>query len=72
MTWKIKAKGKKQSTEVVSDDPKWTIFKADQWRSQGLEVWIEDINGEKVDEAAVRKQADQAYQHVPPLNYQFR
>jgi hypothetical protein len=72
MTWKIKAKGKKQSTEVVSDNAKWAIFKADQWRSQGLEVWIEDINGEKVDEAAVRKAADEAYQHVPPLNYQFR
>ena len=23
------------------------IFKADQWRSQGAKVWIEDINGNK-------------------------
>ena len=39
MTWKIKAKGAKQTTEVISDDPKYAIFKADQWRSHGLEVW---------------------------------
>jgi hypothetical protein len=43
MTWKIKAKGAKQTTEVISDDSKHAIFKADQWRSHGLEVWIEDI-----------------------------
>jgi hypothetical protein len=71
MTWKIKAKGAKQTTEVISDDPKYAIFKANQWRSHGLEVWIEDINGNKVDEAALRKAADQTYPHVPPLNYQF-
>jgi hypothetical protein len=45
MTWKIKAKGAKQTTEVISDDPKYAIFKADQWRSHRLEVWIEDMNG---------------------------
>jgi hypothetical protein len=72
MTWKIKAEGAKQTTEVISDDPKYAIFKADQWRSHGLEVWIEDINGNKVDEAALRKAADQTYPHAPPLNYQFR
>ena len=71
MTWKIKAKGTKQNTEVISDDPKFAIFKAEQWRSQGLEVWIEDINGNKVDEAALRKAADQTSSHVPPLNYEF-
>lgn len=73
MTWKIKAKGTntKQTTEVTSDDPKYAIFKADQWRSNGLEVWIEDINGNKVDEAALRKAADQTYPHLPPLNHQF-
>jgi hypothetical protein len=72
VTWKIKAKGAKQTTkEVISDDPKYAIFRADQWRSHGLEVWIEDINGNKVDEAALRKAAGQTYQHVPPLNHQF-
>ena len=71
MTWKIKAKGAKQSTEVISDDPKYAISRADQWRSHGLEVWIEDIDGNKVDEAALREAADQTSSHVPPLNYQF-
>lgn len=71
MTWKIKSTGAKQATEVISDDPKFAIFKADQWRSQGLQVWIEDINGDKVDEAALRKMADQTYTPVPPLNHQF-
>jgi hypothetical protein len=61
MTRKIKAKGAKQTTEVISDDPKYAIFKA-----------IEDINGNKVDEAALREAADQTYPHAPPLNYPFR
>ena len=52
MTWKIKAKGAKQTTEVISDDPKYAIVKVDQWRDHGWKVWIEDINGNKVDEAA--------------------
>ena len=68
MTWKIKAKGPKQISEVISDDPKYAIIKADQWRSHGLEVWIEDINGNKVDEAALRKAADQTNPPAPPLN----
>ena len=71
MTWKIKAKGAKQTTEVISDHPKSAIFKADQWRSHGLEIWIDDINRKKVDEAALRKAADQTYPHEPSLNYQF-
>ena len=72
MTWKIKAKGSKQTTEVISDDPKYAIFKLDQWRSQGFEVWVEDINGNKVDEAALRKAAGERPPQAPPLNYQFR
>ena len=71
MTWKIKAKGAKQTTEVISDDPKYAIFKADQWRSRGSEVWIEDINGNKIDEAGLRKAADETHQRLPPLNYPF-
>lgn len=70
MTWKIKAKGAKQTTEVFSDDPKFAIFKVDQWRRDGLTVWIEDINGNEVDEAALRKAADQPHPRAPPLNIQ--
>ena len=72
MTWKIKAKDAKQASEVISDDPKYAIFKANQWRSQGLDVWIEDLNGNKVDEGALRKAAEQPHPNVPPLNYKFR
>jgi hypothetical protein len=71
MTWKIKAKGTKQTNEVISDDPKYAISRADQWRSHGLEVWIEDMDGNKVDEAALRKAADQTSSHVPPQNFEF-
>ena len=35
------------------------IFKADQWRSQGAEVWIEDVNGNKVEEATPIKPDDE-------------
>jgi hypothetical protein len=71
MTWKIKAKGAKQTNEVFSDDAKYAMVKANQWRSDGLEVWIEDINGNKVDEAALKNAADQAYPYAPPLNHRF-
>jgi hypothetical protein len=59
MTWKIKIKGEKYIAEVLSNDLNQAIFKADEWRSQGAEVWIEDVNGNKVDEAALSKAADQ-------------
>ena len=61
MTWKIKIKGEKYIAEVVSDDLSHAIFKADEWRSQGAEVWIEDVNGNKVDEATLSKAADQTH-----------
>jgi hypothetical protein len=43
MPWKIKIKGEKYIAEVLSDDLSDAIFKADQWRSQGADVWIEDV-----------------------------
>jgi hypothetical protein len=59
MTWKIKIKGEKYIAEVLSDDLSQAIFKADEWRSQGAEVWIEDVNGNKVDEVTLSNAADQ-------------
>jgi hypothetical protein len=59
MTWKIKIKGEKYIAEVVSDDLSQAIFKMNEWRSQGAEVWIEDVNGNKVDEATLSRATDQ-------------
>ena len=61
MTWKIKIKGEKYIAEVLSDDFSNAIFKTDQWRSQGAEVWIEDVNGNKVEEATLSKADDQIH-----------
>ena len=61
MTWKIKIKGDKYIAESISDDLSRAIFKADEWRSQGAEVWIEDVNGNKVDEVALSKADDQIH-----------
>jgi hypothetical protein len=47
MTWKIKIKGEKYIAEVLSYDLSHAIFKADEWRSQGAEVWTEDVNGNR-------------------------
>jgi hypothetical protein len=58
MPWKIKIKGEKYVAEVLSDDLSDAIFKADQWRSQGADVWIEDVNGNKVEEATPSKPDD--------------
>ena len=57
----IKIKGEKYIAEVLSDDFSNAIFKADQWRSQGAEVWIEDVNGNKVEEATLSKADDQIH-----------
>ena len=59
MTWKIKIKGEKYIAELLSDDLSRAISKADEWRSQGAEVWIEDANGNKVDEAKLTTAPDQ-------------
>jgi hypothetical protein len=61
VTWKIKIKGEKYIAEVLSDDLSNAVFKADQWRSQGAEVWIEDVNGNKVEEATLSKADDQIH-----------
>jgi hypothetical protein len=58
MTWKIKIKGEKYIAEVLSDDLSNAISKANQWRSQGAEVWIEDISGNKVEEGTLSKPDD--------------
>ena len=59
MSWKVKIKGDKYIAEALCDDLREAIFKADQWRSQGAEVWIEDVHGKKVDEATLSKASDQ-------------
>lgn len=61
MTWKIKIRGEKYIAELLSDDLSNAISKADQWRSQGAEVWIEDVNGNKVEEATPSKPDDQIH-----------
>ncbi len=61
MTWKIKIKGEKYIAEVLSDDPSNAIFKADQWRSQGAEVWIEDVNGNRVEEPRPSRRDEQIH-----------
>jgi hypothetical protein len=61
MTWKIKIKGEKYIAEVLSDDLSNAVFKMDQWRSQGAEVWIEDVNGNKVEEATLRNEGDKIH-----------
>jgi hypothetical protein len=61
MPWKIKIKGEKYIAEALSDDLGRAIFQADGWRNQGAEVWIEDENGNKIDEAAVSEAADETH-----------
>lgn len=59
MSWKVKIKGDKYIAEALCDDLREAIFKVDQWRRQGAEVWVEDVHGNKVDEATLSKAANQ-------------
>ena len=58
MTWKIKARRATQTSEILSDDARRAITVADELRMRGFEeVWIEDVNGNRIDEAELRTQA---------------
>jgi hypothetical protein len=59
MTWKIKIKGDNYIAESISDNLNHAISKVEKWREQGAEVWIEDANGNKVDEATLSKATDE-------------
>jgi hypothetical protein len=61
MTWKIKIKGDNYIAEALSDDLSQVISKVEKWRSQGAEAWIEDENGNKVDEATLSEASDQIH-----------
>ncbi len=61
MTWKIKIKGERYIAEVLADDLSNAIFKADRWRSQGAEVWIEDAEGNRVEESTMSNVDDQIH-----------
>jgi len=58
MTWKINARRATQTSEILSDDARHAIITADELRMRGFEeVWIEDTNGDRINEAELRTQA---------------
>ena len=58
VTWKIKARRATQTSEILSDDARHAITVADELRMRGFEeVWIEDVNGNRIDEAELRRTA---------------
>ena len=58
VTWKIKARRATQTSEILSDDARHAITAADELRMRGFEeVWIEDVNGNRIDEAELRRTA---------------
>ena len=60
MSWKIKIKGDNYIAETVWDELRHAVSRAEDWRSQGAEVWIEDADGNKVDEAALKNQTQRS------------
>ena len=50
----VKAEGPSGRAKIHSDDPKHALGLAQYLRAIGYSAWIEDTNGNEVDEAALK------------------
>jgi hypothetical protein len=49
----VKAKGPSGPAKILSDDPKHALGLAHYLRTIGYEAWIEDMNGNEIEEAVL-------------------
>jgi hypothetical protein len=51
----VKAEGPSGCAKIRSDDPKHALGLAQYLRTIGYNAWIEDTNGNEIEEAALKK-----------------
>ena len=51
----VKAEGPSGRAKIRSDDPKHALSLLHYLRTIGYEAWIEDTNGNEIEEAALKK-----------------
>lgn len=51
----VRAEGRSGRAKILSDDPKHALGLVQYLRTIGYKAWIEDANGNEIEEAALKK-----------------
>jgi hypothetical protein len=61
----VKAEGPSGRAKIRSDDPKHALGLAQYLRTIGYDAWIEDINGNAIDEKALKMAIRSHHEEAP-------
>jgi hypothetical protein len=61
----VKAEGPSGSAKIHSDDPKHALGLAQYLRTIGYNAWIEDTNGNEIDEKALKMATRSHHEDTP-------
>jgi hypothetical protein len=61
----VKAEGPNGRAKIHSDDPKHALGLAQYLRAIGYSAWIEDVNGNEIDETALKMAIRSRYEDAP-------
>ena len=67
----VKADGPSGRAKIHSDDPRHALGLAQYLRAIGYSAWIEDTNGNAIDEKALKMAIRSRHEEAPPLLMQF-
>jgi hypothetical protein len=62
----VKAEGLSGCAKIHSDDPKHALGLAQCLRTIGYTAWIEDTNGNEIDEKALKMAIGSRHEEAPP------
>ena len=65
VTMIVKAEGPSGPAKIHSDDPKHALGLAQYLRIIGYTAWIEDINGNEIDEKALKMAIRSRHEDIP-------
>ena len=65
MSMIVKAEGPSGSAKIHSDDPKHALGLAQHLRTIGYNAWIEDTNGNAIDEKALKMAISSRHADAP-------
>jgi len=67
----VKAEGPSGRAKIHSDDPKHALGLAQYLRTIGYTAWIEDTNGNEIDEKTLKMAIGSRHEEAPPLLMQL-
>ena len=65
MSMTVKAEGPSGRAKIRSDDPKRALGLAQYLRTIGYDAWIEDTNGNEIDEKALKMAIGSRHEAAP-------